>query len=163
MFRQLVPWDSNQLWHEWRFSGFQHWGGEQLNGNEDEYFWVPGAQDKTAFDLACLSDKYDVTKTDKKNFSDDGQMANVSGYIHAVSKEDRSDHFDIEMDLVSFLTDPNALHLMIRCPQNRKDVVQKCINENYKFLGQYPDEYPTTYKQRTLTKPTPFSEKYIED
>ena len=159
MFRQLVPWDPKQLWHEWRFSGFQHWGGEQLNGNEDEYFWVPKAQGKTAFDLACLSDKYDVTKTDKKNFSEDGQMANVSGYIHAVSKADRSDHFDIEMDLVSFLTDPNALHLMIRCPQTHKDVVQKCINENYKFWGQYP----TTYKQRTLTKPTPFSEKYTED
>ncbi len=156
MLKQFVSdWDANMIWHEWKFTGYQQWGGEQLNG--DEFFWEPiGKKESKAFDITKITDQYNIERGATKITKDTLTIVCLSSFIRVANKTDPNDKFEIEMELASQLGYYNHLQLMIRCPRHLNNIVQKCIDQGYEFLG----EHSTQHAQHTLKKPTRFTEAY---
>lgn len=153
----VLDWDSNAPWVEWQFSGYQSWGGEQ----PDEYFWTPTGHDgKLAFTTEPLEELYDITQlTDKSKTSGHFRVTVLSSFYGVQLKEDPKTYFEIEVELVSRLDAPNKVQIMIRCPVDKKSIVEPCINKDFIFSGHWK----TKYAEYTLRKPTRYTEEYISN
>lgn len=155
MLKQFVSdWDPNMIWHEWKFTGWQDWDGEQLNG--DEFFWIPKGKHSSAFDIRKISDRYNITKSATKLTEYSHTKVAISSFIRVANKTDPNDTFEIEMKLVSQVGSPNKIQLMVRCPRHINNIVRDCIDQGYEFTGQWPTEHV----QNTLRKPARFTESY---
>lgn len=155
--RQFVlDWDYKSTWVEWQFSGWQAWGGEQ----PDEFFWIPKSEEgKTAFSTEPLKELYEITPlTDKSKMSSPNSRVVVLNSFYGIQLKESADTcFEIELELVSRLDEPNRVQIMIRCPLANKSIVEPCIDKDFKFSGSWPTEY-VEYK---LEKPTRYSESYL--